>query len=497
MWTWKQCSLETVVAMTALFSLLGSTCVDGQNVPAVQCFLSAPIALEDDLALQHVKNDRHGTYTMKWTYTGGYAWIGIGINREGRDKMTPADAVIGRMNDDGMTTSVLHYGLSSDAEDASGVEPYPSNTIQDATFEQFESEDGTMTTVLTFTQDLEEMAVTDDSIWIYAVGLPDNVWVGKHDIHGSFQLPLVDDCIVVTPSPTIMPTTASPTTVRPPTISPLPTMTPIPTSMPTMETGSPTSSPSTEAQSIESEASLAASTNNGLIIVDTTRPDQALWIAHGITLAIAWGVCAPLGIGASILRDAVRDYLGQSWYKLHFYLNLMTILLTIVGFVLAVVAIQREGEEHFHHGVHQKAGLVILILVVLQGLAGYLRPPATLSSSKSSTPCDQPSSKHDKDKNCENEDEEKQPPCTEQDSSNEIVATQPQPPISILRICWEWSHRLMGTILLGLAWYNCHTGIILQLEYWPESKDWIGVFWGITVGVAGSIFVLAYVIKVQ
>jgi hypothetical protein len=48
-----------------------------------------------------------------------------------------------------------------------------------------------------FTQYLSDYAggVNDQSSWIYAVGLPNNEWTGKHEIHGSFYLPLTDNCI--------------------------------------------------------------------------------------------------------------------------------------------------------------------------------------------------------------------------------------------------------------------------------------------------------------
>ena len=69
---------------------------------------------------------------------------------------------------------------------------------------------------------------------------------------------------------------------------------------------------------------------------------------------------------------------------------------------------------------------------------------------------------------------------------------------SRLRTGWEWTHRLLGVVLIALAWYNCHTGIEWQIENWEEgeeSKNWIGVFWGITIGISGTIFVMTYVMK--
>lgn len=89
-----------------------------------ECQLSAPMALsnDEDLFLEQVQNAETGTYTMRLIYTGGQSWIGIGVNSEGKSKMTPSMAVIGRADDPATGgASVLHYNMDSDAEDASGV----------------------------------------------------------------------------------------------------------------------------------------------------------------------------------------------------------------------------------------------------------------------------------------------------------------------------------------------------------------------------------------
>ena len=116
------------MTMTKAFSLLigFSTLFQIANA-ATECVLSNPITIKDGLTLQQVQNSADGTYSMRLTYTGGQSWIGIGINEEGKSKMSPANAVIGRVEDDG-STSVLHYRMTSDDKDASGVQPYDLNT---------------------------------------------------------------------------------------------------------------------------------------------------------------------------------------------------------------------------------------------------------------------------------------------------------------------------------------------------------------------------------
>jgi hypothetical protein len=59
------------------------------------------------VTLEHYKNTVAGTYTMRFTYTQGNAWVSIGVNHDGSSRMAPSNAVIGRIEyaEDG--TSVL------------------------------------------------------------------------------------------------------------------------------------------------------------------------------------------------------------------------------------------------------------------------------------------------------------------------------------------------------------------------------------------------------
>jgi hypothetical protein len=68
------------------------------------------------------------------------------------------------------------------------------------------------------------------------------------------------------------------------------------------------------------------------------------------------------------------------------------------------------------------------------------------------------------------------------------------PPKSPQRLAWDYGHRLLGMTLLGLAWYGCHSGIEWQVQNWEDQKDLTGVFWGVTAGISGMIFLLAYIV---
>ena len=91
-------------------------------------------------------------------------------------------------------------------------------------------------------------------------------------------------------------------------------------------------------------------------------------------MALAWGVCAPLAIGAVLLRNV--SFLSNKgyWFKIHFYLNICNVLFTAAGFVLAVAAMHKQGDEHFTENTHTKAGLAIFLVALFQFAVAFLRP---------------------------------------------------------------------------------------------------------------------------
>ena len=441
------------------------------NAQTTGCALSDPVTLVDGLILQQVQDSISGTYTMKLTYKGGHSWIGIGINRNGRAKMFPADAVIGKTLEDD-TSNVGLYHLGSTSDDASGVQPYSSNTFDDVNTSFMQTtEDGTDISVLQFTQSLAEMQVTPESVWIFAVGLPDNQWAGEHRIKGSFQLTLTE-CGAVSSGNS----------------NPSDTQT------------------STEESSEDDLVSTeSGSTESGLTLLESGSDYRRIWMAHGIILTIAWGVCAPLAIGASILRVPLKERLGQdNWFAWHLYLNTSTVLLTIIGFVLAVVAMAKEGNEHFED-LHHKCGLAIFILVIFQAMAGYCRPHLVAAKPAPDNTSD--TQREVQGAECRSSLAPRTGDCEEQEVAYENPNRNPKAPTNptpdplvgtsqgktLTRRVWEVIHRLLGMTLLGLAWFNCTTGIEAQVENFPDVQNWTGVFWVIIAGISGSIFLMALV----
>jgi hypothetical protein len=174
--------------------------------------------------------------------------------------------------------------------------------------------------------------------------------------------------------------------------------------------------------------------------------EQSLWKAHGWCAAIAWGLLAPLAIGAAICR---RMFAGGLWFKIHQALNSLVVIFTIISFSLAVAAINKEtppglDASHFSPDpyTHRTTGLVVFVFALLQSLGGILRP-------------------HVPDKG-----EEK----------------------TTKRTVFEIGHRLLGFSLLGLSWYQVQSGIkIYQTIFAASTTNLLAIFWGVVGGIAGLV----------
>ena len=151
--------------------------------------------------------------------------------------------------------------------------------------------------------------------------------------------------------------------------------------------------------------------------------------------------------------------------------------------------------------------MAILILVSIQAVAGYFRPDLPKpSSSNKPTKDEEIQQLQEQDK--QQQQQEKDPQDLAVDTTFDTSPTNASsvsdnnsnlealPPKSMKRVAWEYGHRLMGMIVLGLSWYNCHSGIEWQVLNWDDQRDLTGVFWGITAAISGTIFILAYVVRV-
>lgn len=449
-----------LLALTVVAYLVGYVQADCNGLTLEGALATAsPIVLDSNgqVTLQQIKDTTQGLFRMRLAYTGGHAWIGIGINLNGQSKMTPTQAVMGRQEDDGAATTTVHkYRLAGDDDDGSGVVQLGSNIqadLVDATFVQEET-NGMLTSVLEFTHplvDSDGVSVTDTSMWVYAVGLSDNQWAGRHLVHGSFQLPLTE-CST--------------------------------SSNNNDDAGNVVNQGGQEG---EYEGGTAGGAS-GLILIETEPEGEILYVAHGILMGVAWGLLAPLAIGASMVRRLPFLQKNATWLKVHLYLNVLVVLLTTIGFGLVVAATNKNGDDHFTENTHTKVGLAVFVLVFVQALFGYYRPPAAKKTiDKELDKTVEGSAQYAMDAS-----------RMDANANGKVEQSAPNTPAekSTLRVGWEYGHRLLAATLVGLAWYNCHSGIELQADDFGAGKvDLVAVFWGVAGGVSLLIVVTSLFLR--
>lgn len=140
-------------------------------------------------------------------------------------------------------------------------------------------------------------------------------------------------------------------------------------------------------------------------------PFMSVWLAHGIIAFIAWGVLVPTAVQTAIMRSLFK---GPTWFKIHQFINATAVTLTVVVFAIGVAVTSKEGAAHFENS-HERMGLAIFILAILQVLDGAKRPHAPASG------------------------EEK----------------------TLSRKAWEIGHRLGGVALLACGFWQMDSGIKL------------------------------------
>lgn len=178
---------------------------------------------------------------------------------------------------------------------------------------------------------------------------------------------------------------------------------------------------------------------------------ETMYAAHGMLASIAWGILVPLAIGSALLRKWITKCSAKDglWYKFHFYLNALALMMTTISFGLAVIARQRttpsgENPKHFTAFAHATVGLLIMILLLVQVFGGILRP---------------------KDKEASK------------------------------RVVWLLAHRLLGVGLLLLCWYQVQDGLTLFATLFNYA-DYSTVFWCVA-GSIGGINVLGKILTLH
>jgi hypothetical protein len=98
-------------------------------------------------------------------------------------------------------------------------------------------------------------------------------------------------------------------------------------------------------------------------------------------MGTAWGVFAPVAIFIPLLRKLDFMEFDDRWKSIHFLSSLTTVVLTVAGFALAVVAANpkysttgKDNEQYFTGNMHVTMGVMVLSITVLQAAMGCCIP---------------------------------------------------------------------------------------------------------------------------
>jgi Eukaryotic cytochrome b561 len=202
----------------------------------------------------------------------------------------------------------------------------------------------------------------------------------------------------------------------------------------------------------------------------TGPPNKVKWIVHGILMAVSWAILIPVAVASSVLRGLLPLREGQ-WFQIHRGLNTLGVTLTIIGFAIAVYCIADEqgaSAKHFKTLKHHKVGLVVFLFAFLQALSGIFRPhlpakPKDVVPDAAEVEAGEDTPKPDAHKSTEK---------------------------SKARVVFEYQHRILGTVTMILAWYNCDTGIKAYNNRF-QGKDLEGALWGVIAAIVVPTMLLS------
>ena len=394
---------------------------DAPSVLEVNCdsFGSSPVQISDEVTSNFIVDPVQNTITVELVFEG-LAWIAVAFTN-GRPSMIGAEAVIAwpdSPNEDGVNPAKYHMNSKA----PSGVFPMAAEqqTLMNATITQTETQ-----TRLRFTKYLREEGehpIFPDrkNTLLFAHGSSNAP--GPHIFFGDLEI-LPNQCAVF----------------------------------------------------LKGELQNAnAIDQQGSVAVGVADLNRELWVAHGACAAIAWGILVPLAVGASLIRNVFVKILGLSpgtWFQLHRYLNILAALLTVVSFALGVRAINKGSvdgadPDHFGGGIkHRSVGLVIFLLTLIQAVNGFLRAPGgkgghyggvETSDESGNGLVDETKDNGETQSSSKNleEDNEESVPVDDSKGSERQSDDDGDGGKSMVRICWECLHKVLGFGMLGLTWWQ-------------------------------------------
>ena len=342
---------------------------------------AAQVALTPSLTF-HWKLISTNQVQMALEYMGPEAWLGLASSASG--KMIGSTAVIGVPGTDVKAQVPTQYKLTAQLLSGIQIDDNGSFDLKDADITS-ERTDGSRSsdyrTVMTFTKILndpnDDVPITKDGLNTLLYAAGPSRTLGYHEHRGSFRLDL-NDC-------------------------------------------------------------------DGNVLIDVNAQgdesgkkwtNRATFAAHGFFAFLAWGLASPLAVSAAWFRTLIPT----SWIYIHVFFNASTFMVTFLAFWIAVGGVAASDETDHFSKLHHFMGLILMVLVTVQVLNGFLRPPVERKD-RSVAPA----------------------PVDDDDTSKDLLCgclAIPDTP----RETWQLIHRSSGLTAIVLGIYQISSGLGLYAD---------------------------------
>jgi hypothetical protein len=326
---------DTTTTTTGTVST-GSTALNTSPVIAGQCGSplfpgGAHVALTPLLTFHWLLQAKDGAsgiqkIQLALEYTGRQTWLGLGTSSNGY--MVGSTAIIASPGTDEISKPPLQYTLTD--QDIGGIHGDDNTgTLEDATITSTTSptDISLFTTVLKFTKHVND---SKDAVPIVASPSTLNTFIyaagssrelNYHEHRGAFRIDVTKQC---------------------------------------------------EAGAFSADYVMGDN--------DDVWKNYGTFAAHGFFATLAFGLCSPFAVTVAWFRTLVP----ASWIYIHVFANSLSAVLVLLSFLVAVVGVTLQpGAGHFKM-THHWVGLVLTLVVLVQVINGFLRPPVERKDARSS-----------------------------------------------------------------------------------------------------------------
>jgi len=167
----------------------------------------------------------------------------------------------------------------------------------------------------------------------------------------------------------------------------------------------------------------------------SSKSKKTAFVIHGLLAGFAWSVCASFAVATAWFRRLAPTW----WIYMHVLANVACFILTLMSFIVVIVAVESNpNTDHFSRS-HHYVGIVLMMFVTGQVMNGFMRPPV------------------------------------EKVAVGVYRGNQEERPWTA-RDLWHVVHKCSGVTLLILSVYQISTGLHLYSRLFG-SKSLVTIYW--------------------